>query len=683
MTITTIQPSIKDGTMNKGAPTTNFNGTCMVRGEISAGTYRVLMAFELPELPEGFVLDSVTLEIYYYVKSEGDAVGRTYYAYRLTRDDWVTTEATWNQYKSGSSWSSAGGDYTATYGASAVVPGGFGWMTWDVKDQVQWAYDNSYDANFLIRDNDEIGSAPKNCGYRSKAHWGSYPTLTPKLVITYHVPVQTLEPSSIASAEAFGSPTVAPGPVSVSPSSVASGEAFGTPTVANVPLRLFPTSITSSEAFGTPDLKYNQIVSPSSIASAEAFGTPTVVPGPVAVSPSSILSGEAFGTPFVSHYLGVTSHAVSVCSYGSSVLLFRVGLDGHLYRCESTDNGDSWGSWVDMGDISGDADFRLASCFKDADEAIVLYSTGTTVYRRRLSSETWEAAAAWSNSLNSITGIAVTCMGDWNVAVTGTDGDDRPGVWTCILGDGYSGAPGTWYSLNELMIAEDGSGISYHFPTLDMPDVFRLFFIETYSETEEYSMPYFTYSLPTADFIDNLWREPVPFNLSSEYGINITHYTGSVYLSCPYGYWSAEITPAVVDLSDDLIGAHLSVKPFSGELELTLRNDDGRYNAPYFTRGCDIRLKFGYHTTEGEETAGYLPVATIDSIERTVSKGRSVVTLHALDGWALLHNWKARYQYSWLRPCRHRAFVLFDVGPYHRLRACIHHSPGGAGFNCR
>ncbi|HUU63138.1 MAG TPA: hypothetical protein VMX96_04365 [Dehalococcoidia bacterium] len=458
---------------------------------------------------------------------------------------------------------------------------------------------------------------------------------------------QTIAPTSIASAEAFGTPTVAPGPVTVSPPSIASGEAFGTPTVALVPLHVFPSSIPSAESFGKPNLKYDQVIAPPSIASAEAFGVPTVAPGPVTVYPTTIASAEAFGVPFVCHYVGVTSYAVAACSYGSSVYLFRIGLDGHLYRRQSADNGVSWAAWVDMGDITGTADFRLACCFKDADEAIVLYSTGASIYRRRLSGGTWEAAAAWTNSLNSITGIAVTYMGDWNVAVTGTDTADCPGLWTCILGDGYSGAVGTWYSLNALMSAEYGSGISYHFPTLDMPDVFRMFFIETYSGTEAYSMPFFTYSLPTADFIDNLWREPVPFNLSSEYGIHMAHAGGSVFLSCPYGYWTAVLTPASVDLTGDLTGAHLSLKPLSGELSLLLRNDDGRYNSPSFTRGCDIRLKLGYHTAAGAETAGYLPIVTIDSIERTLKKGRSVVTLHALDGWSLLYNWIARYQFSW------------------------------------
>ena len=410
-----------------------------------------------------------------------------------------------------------------------------------------------------------------------------------------------------------------------------------------------PSSISSAEAFGTPALKYDQTVSPSSIPSAESFGTPLVA-YPQHISPASISSVETFGAPFVCHYVGVTSYAVAACSYGSKVFLFRVM--ENLYLRESSDNGDTWGSWVDMGDIDGAAGCRLACCFKDADEAIVLYTRtiggNLKIYSRKWNGSTWSAAAAWSNSLNSITGIAVTYMGDWNVAVTGTDTSDRPGVWTCIYGDGYSGAVGTWYSLNELMIAEYESGISYHFPSLDMPDVFRLFFIESYSGTEAYSMPYFTYSLPTADFIDNLWREPVPFNLSSEYGLGMAHAGGSVFLSCPYGYWSADLTPADVDLTPDLISARLSLKPFAGELELTLRNDDGRYNAPAFSRGCDIRLRFGYHTTEGEETAGpdYIGV-TIDSIERTLKKGRSEVILHAMDGWSLLHNWIARYQYSW------------------------------------
>lgn len=71
-----------------------------------------------------------------------------------------------------------------------------------------------------------------------------------------------LEPTGIASAEAFGDTVVVVvQPVDLSPTGIASGEAFGTPTV---------TAIAP-----IPDID----IGPSGIASAEAFGTPTVTFG--------------------------------------------------------------------------------------------------------------------------------------------------------------------------------------------------------------------------------------------------------------------------------------------------------------------------------------------------------------------------------------------------------------------
>jgi phage baseplate assembly protein W len=60
------------------------------------------------------------------------------------------------------------------------------------------------------------------------------------------------------------------------PSSIASAESFGTPIVisGDPPQFLHPSSISSAESFGTP--KINLLVQPSSIASAESFGTPSV-----------------------------------------------------------------------------------------------------------------------------------------------------------------------------------------------------------------------------------------------------------------------------------------------------------------------------------------------------------------------------------------------------------------------
>ena len=127
------------------------------------------------------------------------------------------------------------------------------------------------------------------------------------------VETQTISPSSIASAEAFGTPklnlkltasaiasqetfgalTVVPGAVSVLPTAIGSLEAFGS---AKLNLKLILTGISSSEAFGTPIVTGGLTIYPSAIPSAEAFGAP-VIAGPLL--PFGIVSGEQFGSPIV------------------------------------------------------------------------------------------------------------------------------------------------------------------------------------------------------------------------------------------------------------------------------------------------------------------------------------------------------------------------------------------------
>lgn len=81
----------------------------------------------------------------------------------------------------------------------------------------------------------------------------------------------------------------------VSPSGIASAEAFGTAALSAV-ITVSPTGIASGEAFGTA-LVNDGAVRPAGIASAQAFGTATITPGPVTLSPTGIGSAENFGTP--------------------------------------------------------------------------------------------------------------------------------------------------------------------------------------------------------------------------------------------------------------------------------------------------------------------------------------------------------------------------------------------------
>ena len=352
---------------------------------------------------------------------------------------------------------------------------------------------------------------------------------------------------------------------------------------------------------------------------------------------------------------GVDAYAVALAAYGTSVWAFRIdATDGHLYRCDSTDSGASWGSWTDMGDVSGDGTFRLAACAKNATEAVVLYSNGVTLYRSRLSGGSWESFAAWSNSLLSISGIACTYMGDWNIVVTGEEASTgRPGVWTCVLGDGYSAAPGSWTALKEMIPPFDAdSGMDCTSSTLAYPDVFRHFYVEALDGSEPYSRPYSSHSPSGADYIDNLWREPVTFNLSSIYGLALCSSSIHAWLCRPDGVWRATLSPASCDLTADVLGMHTDIGETSGEIAIVLRNDDGRYanrgSGDYaaIKQGSELRFSPGYRTEDGIETSSGSAfwLSGWDYISRG---GHAVFVLHASDGWSLPEAWRPRRELSW------------------------------------
>jgi hypothetical protein len=110
--------------------------------------------------------------------------------------------------------------------------------------------------------------------------------------------------AGIASGEAFGSLTILLGN-EILPASIASGEAWGTPTLAGP---ILATSIPSGEAWGTAALGLT--VFPAAIASAEAWGTPKLS---LKIFPASIASGEAWGS-LTATETGPVVHASSIAS---------------------------------------------------------------------------------------------------------------------------------------------------------------------------------------------------------------------------------------------------------------------------------------------------------------------------------------------------------------------------------
>ena len=344
--------------------------------------------------------------------------------------------------------------------------------------------------------------------------------------------------------------------------------------------------------------------------------------------------------------IGIYANALT--SIGSEVLAFAVTDEGYYQRRESKDSGVTWGDWIDMGYIGNNPTaYRLSSCFKGNQDALILITDGSAVWRRKRIAGSWETAAKWTNSLQSISGISCFHAGDWNIAITGVNPNNKKGIWTCLLGDGYSASLDTWTSLKDIMLAEGDSNLEFKSPSLDFPDVFRLWFVEKYNGNQGYERLCFSYSLPTAEFISNLWREPIPFNLVCKYGVAMAHYGSYAWLSTPYGVWRASLNPASLEVTSDVVSLHQVItdeeKPSS--LEVELDNSAGKY-ANFNKLGSEILVNPGYKTSQGDEVSPG-PSFWIEGWEYKSEKGRSSLALYAIDAWGLLKSWKARRQIQW------------------------------------
>ncbi len=218
------------------------------------------------------------------------------------------------------------------------------------------------------------------------------------------------------------------------------------------------------------------------------------------------------------------SSGIALASQGGNVLLFFVDTDNQTIKyAESNNYGASFGSPATILTAPGAVGW-LAADFNSSGAVALFYSVGGTIYAVKRTGGSWGTPASWTNSLSAITGLGCTYAGDWNLVLCGQDSSSSYKVWSCIYGDGYSYGAGDWSSFMELTGASPNSSVEFRCPSVAYPDVFRLFFVEKYTGSEAYSRPVWSSSLPTAEFVPNLGREPVPFDMSSTYGLSIAYH---------------------------------------------------------------------------------------------------------------------------------------------------------------
>ncbi len=340
--------------------------------------------------------------------------------------------------------------------------------------------------------------------------------------------------------------------------------------------------------------------------------------------------------------------AVAAASHDAEVSIFWVNTSRQIRRIKSDDYGASWGS-PELIDYSPTVNVSgLAAAYKSNGDLAIFFIDGSDIWVKKHIGGNWQTKTSWDKSTGILSGIAAVYHADWNLAVTGEDLSGNFKLWSLIYGDEGEVTYNSWSELKEFASAPSDGDFEYRAVFLDKQDAYRCFYIEKYTGTESYSRPFWSHSIPDTGFMDNLWREPVPFDLSSEYGVAIAHHGDYYWLSAPFGVWRAEVAEQSVDLTADVIYLKQETVPGQGRLTVELRNDDCRYSSLPFPlgAGCQIEVSPGYVTSLGNE-ASQGQTYIMETYEYVVSRGKSSLFLYALDGWEQIKQWRARQQFRW------------------------------------
>ncbi len=344
---------------------------------------------------------------------------------------------------------------------------------------------------------------------------------------------------------------------------------------------------------------------------------------------------------------------VAACSLGAEVSLFWVKSDGTIGRIKSTDNGASWAAVDYPGYAPTGAVTQMAAAYKPNGDLALFFADTSTLYVIQCAGGVWQSRAAWNKTTGLLSGVAAAYNGDWKLLVSGKDTSGNYKVWSLIYGDGAEVAAGSWSTaLLTISSAPSGSQYSFQGLFLDNPDTYRGFFSEIYAGSEAYNRPFWMNAIPDAAFLDSRWREPVSFNLDSKNGLVMVHTAGYAWLTTPFSVWRADLTALTLDLSADVAMLQNAALPDTGKVEIELNNNNGRYTLPgqgaisALDIGCQIDVNPGYRTPAGNEySVGQTFI--LQAYEHRRGPGKASLALEAADGWSLLENWIARYQFRW------------------------------------
>jgi hypothetical protein len=194
----------RDTYLNQQVPGGPYNSSEIIVGWFIEGgknpsfEKRGLVLYDLNAfIPAGATITAAVLHIYV---DQTNASGSMEFSIKRcdpttgNPEDWVETEATWNSYKSGSNWGTAGGDLTTptvVLGAIATT----GWKSYDILTMVSDAWDNRNGicTFFVIRTDDAMGISGGFMAFHTKNMYDYDAALPHHLRITYTLDGRTFQ----------------------------------------------------------------------------------------------------------------------------------------------------------------------------------------------------------------------------------------------------------------------------------------------------------------------------------------------------------------------------------------------------------------------------------------------------------------------------------------------------------
>jgi len=348
--------------------------------------------------------------------------------------------------------------------------------------------------------------------------------------------------------------------------------------------------------------------------------------------------------------------ACAVCALGDEVSLFWVDSFGGINTQVSPDNGARWGATDWPGFAPAATVTQMAAAYKPSGDIGLFFADLNCVYIDERVGGAWGGGVAWDKTTGDITGVAVVYDGDFELLVSGKDLDGNFKIWSLVYGDGGAVPTGTWTDMKEVAASPAGGAYEFSNLFLDKPDVLRCFFTETFSGSVSYARPFWSHTLPGTAFLDGRWKESTPFATESPHGIGIAHGGNYLWYEMPSGVWRASLAEITLDVSGDILAIKEDLAPDSGKMVIELANGRGQYGDPAsgslgaLEIGCQISFSPGYHTpVVGDEVSSGQSFILRDC-EALSSPGKSSLFLNGSDGWSLLEEWNARYQFRWNKP---------------------------------